>query len=481
MAWHWLYLLTFLSSLTTSLFGSEFMIDTSGIYSQEWAKVAFDGTNYLVVWVDYRNSDSGDIYGARVTPAGVVLDQPAIPISKAPNMQHCVTVAYSGTNYLVVWMDWRNDPLYPDLYGTRVSPDGVVLDPEGIAISTAPLWQADPAVGFDGTNFLVVWEDYRDAPVSYSDIYCARVTPEGKVLDTAGIPVSVEPLWQSLPAVAFDGTNYLAVWADCRRGGNYPDDIYGARITPEGKVLDTLGIPISTKPQNQYEPAIAFDGRNYLVVWTDERRGGQWPFRDIYGARITPQGLVIDTGGIFIAGRSIWQWKPAIVFDGSNYIVVWTDDSTGTRKNEEIGGALVSVAGIIISRDIVVRGESTQTWPRLAVGPAGQLMLVYTGWAGTVGNKTYNTLRVWGKLGPFWGIEERQSSKCRLPLLPATIVKGSLFLPKDYYALLFDRCGEKVADLQPGRNDLRHLSPGVYFVRFAGKNEMVTTKMVLVR
>jgi len=60
-------------------------------------------------------------------------------------------------------------------------------------------------------------------------------------------------------------------------------------------------------------------------------------------------------------------------------------------------------------------------------------------------------------------------------------VKGSLFLPKDYYALLFDRCGEKVADLQPGRNDLRHLSPGVYFVRFAGKNEMVTTKMVLVR
>jgi len=46
--------------------------------------------------------------------------------------------------------------------------------------------------------------------------------------------------------------------------------------------------------------------------------------------------------------------------------------------------------------------------------------------------------------------------------------------------VLYSVSGRKVMVLDPGRNDLRHLSPGVYFVRFAGKNEMVTTKMVLV-
>src|SRR5262245_51648111 len=42
-------------------------------------------------------------------------------------------VAFDGTNYLVVWEDWRS-PRGPDIWGARFAPDGTRLDPGGIRI-----------------------------------------------------------------------------------------------------------------------------------------------------------------------------------------------------------------------------------------------------------------------------------------------------------------------------------------------------------
>ncbi|HDQ99582.1 MAG TPA: hypothetical protein ENN51_04775 [candidate division WOR-3 bacterium] len=70
------------------------------------------------------------------------------------------------------------------------------------------------------------------------------------------------------------------------------------------------------------------------------------------------------------------------------------------------------------------------------------------------------------------------------PVVP-TIVRGSLVLPRDIGAghspilpgesglcpkpaQLLDATGRKVMDLQPGDNDVRHLAPGVYFIRAEG-------------
>ena len=212
--------------------------------------------------------------------------------------QTFAALAFNATNYLVVWMDERPGAAGSDIYGARISPGGAVLDPGGIAISTAAGDQQKPALAFDGTNFLVVWMDDRSGTGSGFDIFGGRVSPDGTVLDPDGIAISFARSGCGpcivRPALAFDGSNYLVVWRKDVAGSS---DIYGARVSPAGVVLDAGGIPIATGPGSEDGPAVAFGGTNYLVAWGDFGSG------NLYGARVNPAGAVLDPAGIPISAR----------------------------------------------------------------------------------------------------------------------------------------------------------------------------------
>ena len=447
------------------------VLDTNGFVIPQAARdqltpaLGFDGENYLVVWEDHR-SGGADIYGTRVTSGGGVLDPDGIAISQGLNWQRTPDVAFDGANYLVVWEDQRSGSC--DIYGTRVTPGGIVLNTDGIVISQAPKEQHSPAIGFDGTNYLVVWSDYRSA--DYTDLFGARVTPGGTVLDLQGFAISQADMEQWHPAVGFDGTNYLVVWEDYR--GDYAD-IYGARVTRQGAVLDPQGIAISPGVLDQLDPALAFDGSNFFVAWTDYRSG---VYSDVFGARVTPQGAVLDPEGLGIWRSAKSQVGPALGlgFDGTHFLVVWEDYRS---DHPDIYGALVTTAGVVYDSGWVVRQDGNQFFPVLARGAGSQMFLVYQGWVGMFGGKTYNTDRVWGKFNPLPGsIEETPSADVRTPNRVATVVRGVLFLPeatslKPQATSLMDIGGRKVLDLKPGANDVRALAPGVYFVREAVSGE----------
>ncbi len=311
---------------------------------QAFPAVAFDGTNYLVVWEDGRTGTYPDIYGARVSKAGLAVDPDGFAISMAWHTQARPSLAFDGTNYLVVWHDFRSNSYY-SVYFARVSPAGVVLDSDGIRVSTTASQQMWPAVAFDGTNYLVAWQDLRSGNF---DIYGTRVSKSGAVLDPSGIAISTATARQAHPAVAFDGVHYLVVWDDQRT--NLSDDIYGSRVNPSGGVLDAKGIAISTAANRQEYPSVTYGGGSYLVAWQDDRSG----FEDIYGARVTPSGGVLNSGGIPISRAANSQAYPAVSFDGTNYMAVWQDfragyyfDIYGARIG--VSGSVLDTAGIAIS------------------------------------------------------------------------------------------------------------------------------------
>lgn len=331
------------------------VLDTGGIAIstapswQDYPKVAFDGVNYCLVWSDGRSDQWGDIYGARVTMSGTVLDTSGIAISVHDERHGLPTIVFGGQNYFVTWPDTRS-VWHLDIYGTRVATDGTVIDTAGIPISTEECYQSRPSLGFDGTNFLAVWQDWRNDQGNWdnSDIYGARITASGSVVDSTGIVISTCANSQYNPSVAFHDTSYFVVWEDWRN--QYPTltDIYGIRVSQSGAFLDDSAIVVSTAPDSQKSPSVVFGGANYFVAWTDNRDYNPTLRSDIYGARVTASGNVLDPNGFAIVSLGNWQTSPASAFGDTNYLTVWDDNRTGSY---DMYGARISQAGIVLEPD----------------------------------------------------------------------------------------------------------------------------------
>jgi hypothetical protein len=176
--------------------------------TQTTASFAFDGTNFLVAWEDERINTQGDIFGARVSLEGEILDPIGIPIPTSQVYHSYVDVAWGGENYLVVWQEWSDGGW--SVYGARVDPEGNVLDPDGLFIAGGSEWASCPKVASDGANFFVVWS--QDNPETFADIYGTRITASGEVLDPEGISICATYLPEYYPSIAYNGSTYLVVW-----------------------------------------------------------------------------------------------------------------------------------------------------------------------------------------------------------------------------------------------------------------------------
>ncbi|MEO0086375.1 MAG: T9SS type A sorting domain-containing protein [candidate division WOR-3 bacterium] len=461
-------LLPAIGARVLGLEGTALMLDTFGVRAQWHPAVAFDGENFLVVWEDFRKGDYSNIHCSRVSPTGQMLDPTGIPVCGTAIDQRDPAIAFDGMNYLVCW---RANPRLHEhrIHCARVTPERVALDPVPILVAAGQGYRGRAAVAFDGTNFLIAWEDCRSGT---SDIYGARVTPDGQVLDSAGFIISAAPGGKYIAAVASSGNECLVAWGDSR---SLQRDIYGSRVSPDGTVLDPDGIPISTAPYDQCAAAVAFDGENYLAIWADDRLNRV----DIYGARVSPQGMVLDPDGIPVACGSTERFNPALACCGSDYLGVW---SSSTPEETDLYGAKVSSDGAVGEEVPVEVAPRTQQHPAVAYG-SGEVFVVYNGSTYIYQGKLYANNRIWGKFGPFPGVEEAAGSKPRAAT-EATIVRGSLVLSRERSAdsrqpvVLLDATGRRVMQLQPGANDVRHLSPGVYFVRSPERRE--SQRVVLV-
>ena len=329
--------------------------------------VSGSSDGFFVAWEDLRNGGSNDIYGARVSPEGVVLDPGGVVVSSASADQSRPAMALNGTDFLVVWHDLRNGSR--DIYGARVSPAGATLDPDGIAITTAPSGQMFPDVASGSGDAMVVWRDYRDGN---HDIYGARVNPAGAVLDAGGITISTHSAKQEQPTVAFGAGSYLVAWRDDRI--DFIGDIYGARVSPAGVNLDPNGLVLASGATLARSPAVASAGDGWLVAWDEGERIGS-VVEDIRGARVTEAGDVLDPGGVLLSRGDRAERAHASVWNGTSYLVVWEE---GVNGSSAIYGARMSPAGAILDADPILITTTSLVHEVSAASNGADFMVVWT-------------------------------------------------------------------------------------------------------
>ncbi|RKH01230.1 HYR domain-containing protein [Corallococcus carmarthensis] len=253
-----------------------------------------------------------------------------------------------------------------DVIGTRVTTlSGTVLDLKGLSLATGPNNQSRPSVASDGHDFLVTWDEN-------ASVQGARFsTSSGQRLGST-FSLSTATGGQDSSAIAFDGTQYLVVWNDHRSG--VTSDVYGTRVrASDGVVLDPGGIPISTGAGSQGTPAVSFDGSRFLVAWSDSRNDPV--SSDVHGARVDAAGTVLDPAGIPISTATGRQSNPSIASVAGTFLVTWEDTRDGLTG---ISGARVraSDGAVLDPQGLVVATGGTTAQDSSSVASDGSRFLV---------------------------------------------------------------------------------------------------------
>ena len=450
-----LCLFILLLSLTpySSIFGNPYMqrnsfiIDTAKIYNQTLnyqsnSKVAFDGSNFLVVWEDLRKDEYSQIRGCRISSDGQILDKGGFTISLMESYTYTPNLVFDGLNYLIVWKG-KNQYHFPSINGARISPSGQLLDsfpipisypfpstssinrpdvassgtnfltvwtelefgikgarlsPQGVLLDSTPIFLSsvqiypqNPAVSFDGINYLVVWEDFEEVSWDscYKYIRGARVSIDGTLIDTIPftfITYSTTTHFPQIkdliikPALYFGNKNYLLVWNFINPTGDYSMNIYGVRISPEGSLLDTNYIPISTASGNQVYPSLAFDSSEFLVTWEDHRNNINGFNPSIYFTKVDTSGNVLDTlGTSLLTDTTINIRNPSVCYGGGEHLISFTDRRGNMFRydiDDDIFVSRVDISGNPLDSSGIPLSISTQHQRNPAVGYSGDNHLI---------------------------------------------------------------------------------------------------------
>jgi MYXO-CTERM domain-containing protein len=332
--------------------------------AQSAPAVAWDGAVYLAVWEDLRGGNA-DIYAARVSLRGEALDPAGIVIATGPAAQRAPDVTFDGSDFVVAWQDHRGGDA--DVYAARVSSAGVVLDRGGVAVATGAGHQGAPAVATDGAQVLVAWEHEEDGrPL----LRAARWTPGGRVLDDPPVTLPSGGGSQRSPVAVWNGSRYLIAWEDFR---GPESDIYAARMGPDGSLLDAAGIAVSTASGAQFGPSLACHGAECFATWADLRDGASF---DVYGARLGADGALRDAAGLPVVIAPEAQVAPAVAWDGARYVVAWQDARVDGLTNDLYATRVDPESGAVGAPFVVSPANGDQVTPALVAG-AGQVLALW--------------------------------------------------------------------------------------------------------
>lgn len=288
---------------------------------QSAPEVARAGATSLVVWQDERDAATTgpDVYAARLTDSGAVLDPGGFPVLVAAGPQDYPKVASDGNGFLVVWQDDRNDNGTWRVRAARVTVDGEVLDGNGIIVSEFVDSQPLPDVCWAGTHYLLAWQ--QDTGTGGTDVCVARLGADGILIDVTPVVADADAGDQDSISMAFGGGQTLLAYRD-PAGGTY---IKGVFVDQNGQA--SAPVAIANAPGTQKSPAVAFGSGLFLVAWEDYR-GGLSP--DIYAARVAADGTVLEPDAASHLALAVSfgaaAKSPAVAFDGGAFVVAWEDD-----------------------------------------------------------------------------------------------------------------------------------------------------------
>ena len=311
------------------------------------ADVAWSGSQYLAVWIQ-RNVAFGPWIprAVRIAPDGSVLDRGGIDLLCSECGGPPRTAAFQGAHLVVL----SGAGFFSLL---QVSADGAVTQ-----VATSSEGEDDfsyaPDIASAGTTALIAFNMFVAAE--------SRYHIRASLYDGAVLHPSVDLGFadnDSAPRVAAQpGGGYLVVWHDSS------DDVRGRLVNAAGAA--GASVTIASGTVRAVLPDVDVAGGNFVAAWNHQGS----PF-EIRAATISPTGVVSAPATVAAAYRTV---EPSISCS-DDCLVLWRggpDSSTNDLHGRRVDAALQPV-----SDEVILAGGDRDQGPGASAGAGGEHYLVW--------------------------------------------------------------------------------------------------------
>lgn len=387
--------------------------------SEAYTDVAYGGGVFMVVYADGSDTDGG-LYAQGVKTDGTLVGAPVLVGKDA----YYGAVVYNGTDFTVSWSggdlglarvaldatvvadsvtsvttgSTTNRPVMAmagdvglvvfeqevdgvrRVYAARFSAAGQVLDPGGVLISKETTSSVDVSVTAGESEFFAVWTD-----TSGSRVLASRIGFDGEVL-ASELPISRSPATARAGAVAYDGSNYLVVWSDDR---DTDATLYGTRVKADGSPVDAADVALGTGTR-------AYQSWDVDLTWANGRYSLAYAGEGVLGRFIGSDLTVLEPGVLELTPLPNAQLLSSAAWDGTQYVLGYSDERN--EDGDQLRSVRIDDAGNILTPEGIEVSPATHSVGSLNVASNGQTTL-YTWWSWHNGGEGYKrTLNASGGL-----------------------------------------------------------------------------------
>jgi hypothetical protein len=295
-----------------------------------FSSLAWTGSEYGVVWIELVDQplETG-LYFARIDTSGNRVGD-IVQLSDAfPSILNFPSLAWSGSEYAAAWV------VEGSISFLRFNASGDPIGEDVLIANDSSGSEAPDIVWADG-GYAAVWADDRDGN---GEIYFARIDAAGTQIGS-DIRLTDDPSDSTFPSLAWTGSEYAAAWIDAREGN---EEVFFARMDASGNKLGD-DVRVTQDSTDSKCASLAWTGSEFGVLWYELGDA-----LSVYFTSLSSSGAVAaektQVSHAEIAGRN-FQREVDLVWNGSRFGAAWSDFSeTGVLFDSEMYFAALDPSG----------------------------------------------------------------------------------------------------------------------------------------
>jgi len=255
--------------------------------------------------------------------------------SAAKDQLYCKIVRDAGGNVIVIWQDFRLDPVRSQIYGQRMAPGGNPLwEPGGVLLADSVV--ATSTIAKIVTDTLggvhLAWLDnFMPLPSDTAHLFGLHVDSMGTTLGSK----KEIAVWHDLQMPVdfefvpdFKGGAFVS-WTQpslLNPVGNVYEiyDVYAQHLLTDGSTEFPLsGQPVSSAPLTQYYQQMVCDSNGVAILaWSDIRNGADF---DLYASTLSLQSALpvtwLSFSGLAVQSAVLLKWETADEINNKGFII----------------------------------------------------------------------------------------------------------------------------------------------------------------